>query len=494
MTDLLALAIGHALVWAAGVCLVRLPSWWRGRRAGGGTQPQPAGELAWTLGAGWLVGAFVLTLVMRVLSLAGMPFGRLGIGLPLLVVVVAGAGVALAAGPQATFARWRAAAVAALRTATGAQFAAPLRVVWLALVGWIALRYALLAAEVMTRPLYPWDAWMQWATKARVWFELRALVPFVPFDAWLPASGAAYFDAAPHYPATVPLWQVWSALLIGRWDDAHINLAWWCTAVAICLLVYGFLRSAGGSRWLALVGAWLAGSLPIANVHVALAGYADLPMAAYVTLGALAGWRWARLRRTEDLLLLAVALIALPTIKNPGKAWLVLLLPGVAVAAWPRWGLRAAGAIVGAGALALLILAQTSPVILGYRIQYAGALPWQGLLDAYFLYANWHLLWFAALAVAILGARSLLRGDAAPFTVTLGLGLLFLLFGFAFTNASTWVDDQSTVNRATLHLAPLVVVWMLLVYRDWAARQALPSASPAADAADAGAPAPPATA
>jgi hypothetical protein len=488
MMDFVALAIGHALVWAAGVCVVALPQWWRDRRAGSEPPPRlpPDGGLAWTLGAGWLVGAFVLTLVMRAQSLAGMPFGRLGTGLPLLLIVVAGAGFALASGRWAMLARWRAATVAALRTAAGAHFAAPLRALWLALVGWMALRYALLAAEVMMRPLYPWDAWMQWATKARVWFELRSLVPFAPFDAWLPANGAAYFDAAPHYPATVPLWQVWSALLIGRWDDAHTNFAWWCTAAAICLLVYGFLRGAGGSRWLAIVGAWLAGSLPIANVHVALAGYADLPMAAYVTLGALAGWRWARLRRLEDLLLLGIALAALPTIKNPGKAWLVLLLPGVAVAAWPRWGLRAAGAIVGAGALVLLILAQTSPTILGYRIQYAGALPWQGLLDAYFLYASWHLLWFAVLAVAVLGARSLLCRDAAPFTVTLGLGLLFLLFGFAFTNASTWVDDQSTVNRATLHLAPLFVVWMLLVYRDWAGRlsgAAATATSPASEAA-----------
>jgi hypothetical protein len=190
------------------------------------------------------------------------------------------------------------------------------------------------------------------------------------------------------------------------------------------------------------------------------------------------------------LLLLLLCLVALPTIKNPGKAWLVLLLPGIAVAAWPRWGLRAAGVIVGAGALALLILAQTSPAILGYRIQYAGSFPWQGLLDAYFLYANWHLLWFAAIAVALVGARSLLCADAAPLTVTLGLGLLFLLFGFSFTNASTWVDDQSTVNRATLHLAPLVVVWMLLVYRDWAAKLAPAGASPPAGEAAAAAPSP----
>jgi len=37
----------------------------------------------------------------------------------------------------------------------------------------------------------------------------------------------------------------------------------------------------------------------------------------------------------------------------------------------------------------------------------------------------------------------------------------------AFTNASAWVEDQSTVNRATLHIAPLVVVWIFVGMRAW---------------------------
>ena len=43
---------------------------------------------------------------------------------------------------------------------------------------------------------------------------------------------------------------------------------------------------------------------------------------------------------------------------------------------------------------------------------------------------------------------------------------------FAFTNAGAWVEDQSTVNRATLHLAPLALIWMMLVVRTWLAKSA----------------------
>ena len=65
------------------------------------------------------------------------------------------------------------------------------------------------------------------------------------------------------------------------------------------------------------------------------------------------------------------------------------------------------------------------------------------------------------------------------------MGLAFLMFGFSFTNASQWVEDQSTVNRATLHLAPLIVVWMVLAFRAWASAQRGDDPSGVADAAGA---------
>ena len=35
----------------------------------------------------------------------------------------------------------------------------------------------------------PWDAWSHWATKARVWFELKSMAPFVAASEWLQAAG-----------------------------------------------------------------------------------------------------------------------------------------------------------------------------------------------------------------------------------------------------------------------------------------------------------------
>ena len=90
--------------------------------------------------------------------------------------------------------------------------------------------------------------------------------------------------------------QVWTNLALGRWDDSLMNIPWWLLAVAFMFVVYAALRHAGYQALGALLGTWMVSSLPLANVHVALAGYADLPMAAYYTSAAIALPRWARHR------------------------------------------------------------------------------------------------------------------------------------------------------------------------------------------------------
>lgn len=454
--ELLSLIFGNGLVWMAGIALL-LAVPLRGSAALEG------GLLPWTLGCGWLAGAFALTLWMRALSAVQIPFGILSVGAPFLLIAVGGA----------VLLRPRARAVGMLSprinaaALLGAQLQGWQRALWLAILAWLVLRYALLLGEVLVRPLYPWDAWTQWGTKARVWFELKTMAPFVPLAEWLQPGNTGYIDAAPHYPALVPLLQVWSALLIGAWNDVLVNFSWWLTALAFAFAIFGFLARRGLQPLWALVVTWFVASLPIFNVHVALAGYADLPMAAFLTLGVLAGLQWVSTRQWRDAALAVVLLAACVTIKNPGKAWLVVLLPGFVAALLPKGGVKVAGVMLALAIGAVLVLAQTKASVLGYQLRLNFVSPWRGLSDAWFAFGNWHLLWYGAIAVAVLGWRQLFSRELAPLTIVIGSGLLFLFFGFAFTNAAQWVADQSTVNRATLHLALLVAVWMALVFQRW---------------------------
>jgi len=451
---------GFALPWALGIAaLALLPN---GRKDAAGQ-----GEWPWLAGCGWFVGLFLLTLWMRGLAAMAVPFGIVAIGGPATVLTVAFGGLLAwrSRGPG-----WKHSIRAVARAAAGVDLQAWQRVVWLGLLTWLSLRFVLLLGDVVWRPLYPWDAWTQWATKARVWFELGTMAPFVTASEWLNATAPnVWFDAAPHYPATVPLFQVWAATLLGRWDDSLVNLPWWLTGIAFGFAIYGALRRQSFDPLPSLLGTWLVLSLPILDTHIALAGYADLPLSTYFTLGVVAALAWPVTRSRRDAAIALLLLAACIVIKNPGIVWVATVLPGLIVALFPRHGLRIAAFAFAAAAIIILVLARSEVHLLGYGLHLDFQLPLGALFDSYFTLANWHLLWYGLVGCAILAWRRLFSRELAPLTVVITAGITFLLFGFAFTNAGAWVEDQTTVNRATLHVAPLLVLWMLAAFRAWSA-------------------------
>ena len=452
------------------------------------------GELAWLAGAGFLGGALLLTLWMRALSAVGVPFGIAAIALPLLAATLALAYAALRR--HGGSAPMVAAARAALRLPDG--IGGVTRILWWTLCAWMALRFALLGLEIAARPLYPWDAWIAWATKARVWFELGRIAPFVDAGQWLAGTGTAWFDALPEGPATLPLLQVWACVALGRWDDALMNWPWWQVALALVLMVYGGLRRLGVGALAALIGAYFAASLPLANVHVALAGYADLPLAACYAGAVLALLHWLATRTLRDAVIAALLAAACPLIKATGTIWVVTLLPGIVVAAMPRLGAKVVGAGFGLVLFALAVLAQTNFVVAGRSLHLDFAPAWAELAESYLITGSWNLLWYGALGAAILAWRRIQAPPLLPLATIVAAGMLFVLILFAFPGVRGLVTDPPTVDRATLHLAPLLIVFMLLAFRafaeHWRAAHPPPEAAeaPAAPAVPA-APAAPAT-
>jgi hypothetical protein len=144
------------------------------------------------------------------------------------------------------------------------------------------------------------------------------------------------------------------------------------------------------------------------------------------------------------------------------------------------------GVAFGAALLALAVLAQTTPVIMNYRLHLDFDLAWDALARAYFLLGNWHLLFYGVVAAALLARQRLLEPPLLPLTGIVAAGLLFLGVAFGFTSAGAWVSDQTTVNRATLHLAPMIVVFMVVAWqafaRHWPTRNHPGTLSAAPDA------------
>ena len=81
MIDVARLFTGWALVWVFGIAVVAVIDHAR--------RDQAAGSRMWTIGSGFFAGAFIVTVWMRALSVAGVRFSLLSIGLPMLIATAA---------------------------------------------------------------------------------------------------------------------------------------------------------------------------------------------------------------------------------------------------------------------------------------------------------------------------------------------------------------------------------------------------------------------
>jgi len=348
--------------------------------------------------------------------------------------------------------------------------------------GWIVAR------EIWLRPLYPWDAWSAWAVKPKVWFLLGHYVPFVSPGDWLRAwHENVHTEVAWHYPNALAWIEVWFASAADGWVEPLINLPWLGLWVALLLGHYGQWRALGLDRTRALLCIYALGSLPLLTVHAALAGYADLWVAAAFGFSVLSWVRWLRWRDRGQLCTALICAVVLPWLKMEGWIWATCLLGAIGFGTLPRrwqsWlGTSAAVLFVALfplGGLRFLCLhagVQTAdgsaaipaigPLALLLKLQWrSGALT--STVETLFAQPNWNLLWWLAPAVLAWRWRELVAHDWLRLpALLLGVCSASLLVLFFFTDASVWAQSYTAINRLVLQLAPAWVTLLALLLRD----------------------------
>jgi len=345
--------------------------------------------------------------------------------------------------------------------------------------GGIALR------EILLRPTYPWDAWDAWAVKSKTWVLLGHYVPFVSMQEWLahPAQ-ELYTSLGWAYPSTLPWIQVWFASAAGGWIEPMVNLPWFALWLGLLAGHYGQWRALGLSRRQALVGVYALGSLPLITVHVALAGYADLWVATLFGFAVLAWLRWMQTRAKQHLLIAFACALLLPLLKLEGAIWLLLLASVMVYGLLRRrWRRRAAWVLLGVFVIVMVFGRLKIPVPgLGWvelarnAIDIPGfgrlAISWHGIalsgiLNSLFVQPNWHLLWWLAPLIVVWRWRTLfadqaLRRVGAVLLAAFGA----LIFLFVFTDAASWAEHYTAVNRLLMHMVPALVTFLLLLLRE----------------------------
>ncbi|MFV8819724.1 hypothetical protein [Haliea sp. E17] len=420
------------------------------------------------IGHGYLLGLFVTTLVLRGWATAGITLGFAGVAITLSLLAVLGACAA-----------WKLDDGRTQGTARhpigggGWLFCGFL----LILLVW---RYATILQEVLVLPLFPWDAWMNWAPKAIVWFHFKQFVNYVDPDTWLsaPANARDYTLGAYNaweYPNGVPLIQLWSMLAIDTSDASVIYLPWVIVAIAMGCALYGHLRLAGIPRTGAMTGVYLLLSMPFVNVHSALAGYADLWVTVTFSCSVLAVIAWDETRQWQFAVIAILLTIFLAQLKVPGlimaaialaalvislprieKRWLAVIFSAVVFLVSAIWYVGLDVTLPGIGQLTLSPDAIQVPYFGSYSLEYHPV--HEAMAKTLFLMINWNILWYLLLpmAIIILLKPRLIADNFLP-SVALLTSLGFTAFVYYFTDRYQFAEDFTQVNRAVIYSTPLLI-------------------------------------
>jgi hypothetical protein len=355
----------------------------------------------------------------------------------------------------------------------------------------------LMADEILLRPMYPWDAWAAWLLKPKAWMLGGHLDPFVGFDEWLAdASGTLRTAQTWSYPEALGRVAVWFASGWGDWNAGVVGAIWLALWVALLFGCFGQLRALGLARDRAIVAVYALGSLPLINVHVALAGYADLWIAALIAFACLAWMRGLQTGARGPFVLAGLFAVMLPAVKLEGAIWLVLLAGTMLYARMPLRFRRIAlilAPLIGAGVvLAYLLrwpliapaldrigLSADTDALLAHAPAVIGAAA-EGLFSQY----NWHLFWIAFALTLLVRFAALKRSPMLRFFgLFLLLGSAFLFALFVLTPAGKWAESYTAVNRLSLQIVPAMLVFAALLWREPAPSEAAVTDARMAEAA-----------
>jgi hypothetical protein len=383
-----------------------------------------------SLGAGFMVGCGLVSLVMLALSAAGLPWSFFVILVLLAVIAVGGSVVRRRGGAVSRNTARPGAAAVALDLCTAISVAG----------------YALFAT--IARP-WEWDFWAIWGLRARAEFVARGIDV-----AFLTSPDVEY--SHPDYPPLLSLVYSFTALVRGEWDDRWLGALFVALSVALLLVVRDELRRATGSdtfsafATLALSGAACSPWVGLADGAIVAFGTAGLlvlargvredDVRAFLLAGILFGL--GAMTKNEGLALAVAAAVALALFRVRRLVWLVL--PAALLAApWLVWraALHLATDVVSGGVATRVMERITDPgafvaTLASGRPDRAG--------------------FWALLAVLLLaGGREIVRRHGVMF-VAVCLQLLCYVVIYAGTMHDLASHVQTSMGRISGHLAAAV--------------------------------------
>ncbi len=351
---------------------------------------------------------------------------------------------------------------------------------WLALLllALIILHLVLAAADVLSRPLLPWDAWTTWTYRAKIWFLNQELSPMVSPENWFAATDpGTYTITAFAYPPVVSLIQLWPVQVYGAWNDSLALLPGMLAGIAIALGLYGQGRSLAWPPLMMLAAVYMLLSLPLLDAHLALPGYADLWLSGFAGLGFVALLQWTQSRNKSQLMLGLLFLLLGMMIKREGVIWGVggILFVIAYLLPWKLLLALVAGLVLavvsGHSLLELPILGKLGYADGVFYLAQRGMYTLQlqdvsaAVATNLFFHASWSLLYFyllGALLLLLLPVCARIRWTVLWFVLLISAVITVLFF---LSAEGRWARDSTALNRIMIQVLPALLFSMLMVWR-----------------------------
>jgi hypothetical protein len=363
---------------------------------------------------------------------------------------------------------------------TSPPLSTPSKILLFILMAWATAHLAMAAIEIFNRPVYPWDAWLSWAYRAKTWYYNHTVFQLAHPTEWLQGTASTPYNVAGnHYPGFASVMAFWAALLLGQWSETLVNSPVLLCGIALSMATYGQCREYGTSPLLATAAAYLLLSTPLMGTHLALAGQADIWMAGFAGLGFIAlirgltennktqlalGLVMVALtmgNKVEGIVWFAAALMLVPIVKKPRLSlWVSALAAALALLAW----------LLGVSSVELPLLGTVGVSNGALHLPLVGAIPlqqfevWDSYLRNFFVNGTWHLLWpFVLLSIpAVLLSQP--KGQIR--LAVIGFYLVFVITQgiiFWLTAQGQWAADSTAINRLPMHAAPALIFCLILV-------------------------------
>ena len=331
--------------------------------------------------------------------------------------------------------------------------------------------------DMAQRPIFPWDAWTTWIYRAKAWFISGELSPIVmPQVFWAPPTGSAYTISAANYPDLTSIYQYWTALSLGTWDEQSLAITWLLLCVAICLGVFGLGRQLGFSSIISLFLSYLFVSLPMIGIHVTLAGYSDIWMAGYVGVGfgvLLVGL----VKSSAKVVVLGLLLCSIAVlVKKEGAIWLVLAFWIVSIHLSPRWWWN----LILVGVLSTIVILwsiwNSNDGVVGL-LEGKIALPLVGEVQLQFndviwpfihnllMMGNWNLFWYMLPLTIGAGFIAWKNRESRVALSIIIWPLISIVTLFVFSDQGAWAKDFTAINRLFIHFIPAWLLSGVVIFR-----------------------------